>query len=68
LLVAESEGSFTLEDWDEVYQIGKALCCGGVETSDDYAMQADGLGETGYMRFIRSTLDEKVSNDLYWKD
>ena len=70
LLVAESEGSFTLEDWDEVYEIGKGLCCYGIETGDDNIMQGEGLeGNTGgMMTFVKSALEEKVSADLHWKD
>ena len=70
LLVAESEGSFTLEDWDAVYDTGKGLCCDDMETADDDIMQGDGLEENnaGMMRFVKSSLKEKVSADLHWKD
>ena len=70
LLVAESEGSFTMEDWDEVYEVGKGLCCDGIGATDDDIMQEDGLvGNTGdLMMFVKSTLEEKVSKDLHWKD
>lgn len=70
LLVAESEGSFSMEDWDEVYDIGKGLCCDNIETADDDIMQGDGLVENtgGMMLFVKSTLEEKVSADLHWKD
>jgi exosome complex component RRP46 len=70
LLVAESEGSFTVEDWDEVYQIGNDLCCDSLETSNDKIMQADEMEENtgGMMMFVKSTLVEKVSADLHWKD
>ena len=71
LLVAESEGSFTLDDWDEVYEIGKDLCCHGIETADDDdGMQGGELDETtgGMMSFVKSTMEEKVSLDLHWKD
>jgi exosome complex component RRP46 len=70
LLVAESEGSFTLEDWDEVYEVAKGLCCDDIETSDENIMQGDGLeGNSGdMMMFVKSALEEKVSADLHWKD
>ena len=69
LLVEESEGSFTLEDWNEIYEVAKGLCCDGLETEDN-VMQGDGLerGTGGMMMFIKSTLEEKVSVDLHWKD
>jgi exosome complex component RRP46 len=69
LLVAESEGSFTINDWEELYEVGKRLCCDEVETGDDNTMQDGGLSENGgeMMRFVKSILKEKVQNDLYWK-
>ena len=70
LLVAESEGSFTVEDWDEIYQIGKELCSDSLEISKDNMLQADGMEENtgGMMMFVKSTLVEKVAADLHWKD
>jgi exosome complex component RRP46 len=69
LLVEESEGSFTLEDWNEIYEVAKSLCCDGLETEGN-VMQGDELkGNTGgMMMFIKSTIEEKVSADLHWKD
>jgi exosome complex component RRP46 len=71
LLVAESEGSFTLEEWDEIYKVGKGLCYNDVETANDDIMQGEeGLEENcgGMMIFVQSALKEKVSTDLHWKD
>ncbi len=65
LLVAESEGSFTLEDWDVVYEAGKEICCDSSKTSEDEDMdEKDG----GMMMFVKSSLEDKVKNDLHWKD
>ena len=70
LLLAESEGSFTLEDWDEVFEFGKALCCDSIEESGDSVMQGNGLGKgtESMMMFTKSALREKVSVDLHWKE
>lgn len=70
LLVAESEGSFTLEDWNEVFEIGKAFCCDGIEESEGTVMQESGLEEDNesMMKFAKSALREKVSVDLHWKE
>jgi len=70
LLVAESEGTFTLEDWDEIYEVGKGLYCDDVATADENIMQGEGLEENtgGMMMFVKSALEEKVSADLHWKD
>jgi exosome complex component RRP46 len=70
LLVAESEGSFTIDDWDKVYGAGKRLCCDDIETaSDDEIMQDDISEEKGCeAMFIRSVVKEKVEADLHWKE
>ncbi|KAH6671256.1 hypothetical protein B0J14DRAFT_91397 [Halenospora varia] len=69
LLVAESEGSFTMEDWDEVFETGKALCCGGEDAIDDEAMGGVALDEKGDMSmFVKSVLEHKIEKDLHWKD
>lgn len=68
LLVGESEGSFTLKEWDEVYDMAQGICCADVETTDDDNMQGTGLEEKGgMMDFVQSTMKEKVSADLHWK-
>ncbi|TVY39088.1 Exosome complex component, partial [Lachnellula subtilissima] len=66
LLVAESEGIFTLEDWDEVYETAKALCCD--ETAGEAIMQDEEENKGSLMGFVKSTLEEKVAKDLHWKD
>ncbi|KAF4631075.1 hypothetical protein G7Y89_g7055 [Cudoniella acicularis] len=70
LLVAESEGKFTLEDWDEVYETGKTLFYNEQDAINDDAMQGVGLDEKkgDMMMFVKSILEQKVKNDLHWKD
>jgi exosome complex component RRP46 len=63
LLVAESEGSFDLKTWDEVYVAGKAICCDNLETSHKKSGEPGGLAT-----FVQSTLQQKAVGDLYWKD
>lgn len=67
LLVAESEGSFTMDEWEELYEVGKRVCCDEDETSDDDAMQVDERNGS-MMRFVKSVLKEKVEKDLHWKE
>ena len=66
LLVAESEGCFTLEEWNGIHDVGRRICCD--ETEED-AMQDDVLDEKagGMMNFVKSVLAEKVKQDLQWK-
>jgi len=67
LLLAESEGSFTPEEWSKVLKEGERICCqrrGGEDTT----MGDDGLETTASIReFIRSVMETKVAADLYWK-
>lgn len=66
-LLAESDGSFTMDDWDEVYELGKRICCDS--SADNDAMQTGEFGDkTGSMiDFVKATLQEKVAMDLHWK-
>lgn len=66
LLIAESEGSFSMDDWDEVYEAGRAICCDNIPTDEDI-IQDDELKAGGMRRFVKSTLQAKVQADLYWK-
>lgn len=70
LLVAESEGSFDLDEWEEVYEHGKGLCCKGHGLAEDETMQEDGLeneAPSSMMMFVKSAVQEKVATDLHWK-
>lgn len=70
LLVSESEGSFDMDEWDEIYEHAKGLCCNGHGSIEDDAMQEDGFeNETNssLMMFVKSTVQEKVNTDLHWK-
>ena len=65
-LVAESEGSFTIGDWDDIYGAGKAICCNGSEQGDDHEMIDERDG--GTHMFVKSVLQSKVAEDLHWKE
>jgi exosome complex component RRP46 len=66
LLVAESEGAFTMDDWEAVYEAGKAMCC---DNSEDEVMQDQELDHNagGMDMFVKSALQAKVTADLHWK-
>jgi exosome complex component RRP46 len=65
LLVAESEGSFAIGDWDDLYEAGKAICCNETEQADDHEM----VGKDGGMQtFVKSILKSKIAADLHWKE
>ncbi|EPE25924.1 Ribosomal protein S5 2-like protein [Glarea lozoyensis ATCC 20868] len=66
LLLAESQGSFDLKDWDKVYETAKKVC---LSTQDDADMQGGASLEekTGSMLgFVKSVMEEKVAQDLHW--
>jgi exosome complex component RRP46 len=66
LLVAESEGNFTLEGWNRVCDRAEEICSGAV---DKDAMHDEGVDEHsgGLNHFLKSTLQEKVTADLHWR-
>ncbi|EDN99980.1 hypothetical protein SS1G_02839 [Sclerotinia sclerotiorum 1980 UF-70] len=70
LLVAESEGSFDMDEWDEIYEHGKGLCCRGHVSAEDDIMNEDELENeavSSLMMFVKSAVQEKVATDLHWK-
>jgi exosome complex component RRP46 len=66
LLVAESEGSFTIGDWDDIFEAGKAICCNETKQTDEHEMMDE--KDRGMQMFVKSTLKAKVAADLHWKE
>lgn len=69
LLLAESEGDFSMSQWDSVYDRAKAACCGSI-AADGIDIMRDGgedEDEGGMMQFIKSTLQKKVETDMHWR-
>ena len=64
LLVNISEGSFSMKQWDSIYETAERICCG--DTVDPDAIE-DGEHESGMMQFVKSVMEEKVHKDLAWK-
>ncbi|KAH8675965.1 hypothetical protein BX600DRAFT_432502 [Xylariales sp. PMI_506] len=67
LVLAESEGDFTLKEWDDVLATARKQCC-PPPTSEDVDMLQD-QAPTGVdlRNFTRSTVEAKIASDLYWK-
>lgn len=70
LLLAESEGDFTMREWDEVYAAAKLVCCKPSPNDNDEIDMV--LGEDQHMgpdlrRFVRAAAEAKVAADLHWK-
>lgn len=64
LLLAESEGSFTTHEWDDLYGQACASCCppdADIVMDDERGVHAD------LKNFVRTTMQEKIVEDLHWK-
>ncbi|CZT08455.1 hypothetical protein WAI453_007239 [Rhynchosporium graminicola] len=70
LLVAESEGDFTLREWEAVHDAAKSFCCDESQTSGARHVAQDEMDEKNgnMMMFVQSTLEDKVESDLQWKE
>jgi exosome complex component RRP46 len=68
LILAESEGGFTMNEWDDLYSAAYGQCCTTATIDDADIPMEEGL-PTGadLKRFIRSTVEQKTASDLYWK-
>lgn len=64
LLVNLSEGSFSMNEWDSIYEAAERICCGDASNPD---AMADEEHDGGMMEFVRSVMEAKVHKDLAWK-
>lgn len=71
LLLAESQGAFTVDEWETVLQTGQAVCCQavqqGLEDTPMTGAASGGLDSPSVRAFIRSVMENKIANDLSWK-
>ncbi|KAF3056381.1 Exosome complex component RRP46 [Daldinia childiae] len=68
LILAESEGSFTIKEWDDAFAVAQRQCCPPVTTGDGDTLMDDGsLPGADLKQFTRSTLEGKIASDLHWK-
>jgi exosome complex component RRP46 len=70
LLLAESEGDFTVKEWDDLYETAKGICCRAAPAAKEgMAMVLDDEESSGtdMRQFLRSTMESKVAADLHWK-
>ncbi|KAI1804049.1 hypothetical protein F4811DRAFT_303347 [Daldinia bambusicola] len=67
-ILAESEGSFTMKEWDDAFSLAQRQCCPPVTTGDEDALMDDGsLPGANLKQFVQSVLEEKITSDLHWK-
>ncbi len=68
LLVAESEGDFTIADWDRVHAAALEICCqADRQPGVDMVLDDETRDGPDMRRFLRSTMEAKVASDLKWK-
>ena len=69
LLVVESEGEFTIDEWDEVLQKARLICHGeerGESGSEDVSMKVDDVSsELGTV--LKDAIERKVAKEQRWK-
>ncbi|KEZ44174.1 hypothetical protein SAPIO_CDS3099 [Scedosporium apiospermum] len=69
LLLAESEGQFSLDEWDEVVRAAQKVC---LQSPDEMSVD-EGESTLAYVKsvdmkqFIRTVMASKVAADLHWK-
>jgi exosome complex component RRP46 len=66
LLLAESQGTFDLEDWEEVYETAKTMCLSGEEDANMQGGVRLDEDTSSMLTFVKSAMEEKVVQDLYW--
>lgn len=68
LLLAESEGDFTMAEWEEAHNVANKVCC-EVEKKEGMDMIMDDEKSAGadMQRFLRSAMEAKVTDDLGWR-
>lgn len=67
LLLAESEGDFSMNEWDEIYQTARSICCTPARQEIDMVLDDDQQAGPDLRRFLRSAAEAKIMADLHWK-
>jgi exosome complex component RRP46 len=71
LLLAESEGDFSFDEWNKVLETARRICCGnGGKDADLDAVMGEGGAEVGtnLRHFVRAAAEARVADDLEWKN
>lgn len=75
MLLNESEGKFTYEEWAEASELAENLCCGedeeeegGIRLGDGEAMDIDGQAQSQSLeKWLREVVRKKVEHEQRWK-
>lgn len=63
LLVVESEGSFSIDAWEEVVALGRHICH-GAETADSDIHD----GSMSLENVMKNTMQERMVKEQRWRD
>ena len=66
LLLAESEGSFDIDQWEKVYAEAKSICYKDRTAGGDDAMEQDDKAQN-LQSFMEDALEERVQKARNWK-
>lgn len=71
LLVVESEGDFTMDTWEEVYQKAKLICHGeeeykGENESEDMSMNSEDV--SNLENVLKDAVERKIAKSQRWKE
>lgn len=67
LILNESEGEFTLKEWDGALSLASRQCCQLPRPEEDVDMTDDALATGDLRDFTRSAMESRIASDLYWK-
>lgn len=68
LLVIESEGKFSIDVWDNVFEKAKRICQGSDFESGAEDVDMDSGEQQSLEDILRRTMDEKMVKDQSWKE
>jgi exosome complex component RRP46 len=68
LLVVESEGKFSIDVWDNVYEEAKRICQGSDFENGTRDVDMDSEEQQSLEDILRRTVHEKVVKDQSWKE
>ncbi|KAM5475554.1 exosome non-catalytic core subunit rrp46 [Microsporum audouinii] len=67
LLLNESQGSFNLQQWEDIYHLAERICRGNGTDHGDRDITIDGEAGNTLEKFIRETVEDKVREEFSWK-
>ena len=67
LLLSESSGSFSVEEWEKILVAAQAICSQGSTSGSDTAMSGTALESPSMKDFFRAVMETKNTEDLHWK-